>query len=283
MTRSTLPIPICGPISSTMWIPRHRERGSMASAGDRKGTQSIERVVSLLREVASRPKVGWRLGDLAARCHLGRSTAHRLLACLVRERMVVQRSRDRHYFPGPMLFELGLAVSDYGELQRAARGRLAALAKRFGGCSAFLHFRSGDDFVCAARAGIEPKATTIFPGTRLPLVLSAGGVAILLALPVPEARAIIRRNYEALLDASRARRKAIREMLYRTHAEGIAVNAGYLTPGMNGFGLALRDPAGMPVAAIVIVGPERVLPIENLPSIRHSLQSTAEELQGYLD
>lgn len=253
----------------------------MASADDRKGTQSIERVVLLLREIASRSKVGWQLGDVAARCHLTRSTAHRMLACLVRERLVVQRPSDRHYLPGPMLFELGLAVPEYGELQQAARAQLAVLAKRLGG-SAFLHFRSGDDFVCASRAGIEPKASMIFPGTRRPLVLSAGGVAILLALPVPEARAIIRRNFEALTDASRARRKAIREMLYRTHAEGIAVNAGYLTPGMNGFGLALRDSFGKPVAAIVIVGPEKLLPIESLPSIRQALQSTAEELQKHL-
>ena len=231
----------------------------MAEATDRTGTQSIERATSLLREIASRPKVGWQLADLAARSNLGRSTAHRMLACLVRERMVTQRSSDRHYLPGPMLFELGLALPEYGELQHAARSRLATLAKRLGGC-AFMHFRSGDDFVCAVRAGVEVKATTVFPGTRRPLVLSSGGVAILLALPVPEARATIRRNYAVLTDASRARRKAIREMLYRAHAEGFAINAGHLTPGMNGFGLAVRDSSEAPVAAIGIVGPERLLP-----------------------
>jgi DNA-binding IclR family transcriptional regulator len=253
----------------------------MAESDDRKGTQSIERATSLLREIASRPKVGWQLADLAARCNLGRSTAHRMLACLVRQRMVTQRSSDRHYLPGPMLFELGLAIPEYGELQHAARSRLAALAKRLG-CSAFMHFRSGDDFVCAVRAGMEPKATTIFPGTRRPLVLSAGGVAMLLALPVPEARATIRRNYDVLVDATRARRKAIREMLYRSHEVGFAINVGHLTPGMNGYGLAICDSTAGPVAGIVAVAPERLLPLKNLPSIRRALRDTAEELEEFL-
>ena len=73
-------------------------------------TQSIERALRILRELAARGEFGWRLSDLAARCEVDKGTVHRVLSCLVRERFVQQRSTDKHYFPGPMLYELGLSL-----------------------------------------------------------------------------------------------------------------------------------------------------------------------------
>ena len=83
----------------------------MTESDDRKGTQSIERATTLLREIASRPKAGWQLADLAARSNLGRSTAHRMLACLVRQRMVTQRSSDRHYLARADVVRVGIGAS----------------------------------------------------------------------------------------------------------------------------------------------------------------------------
>ena len=251
-----------------------------SKADGRSGTQSIERAMALLREISARGQFGWQLSDLATRCRIERSTAHRILACLVRERMVRQRPSDRHYMPGPLLFELGLAVPEFGELQHAARSRLNALARRTNGI-AFLFMRSGDDFVCAVRAGgSELKAVSCVPGTRRPLVLSAGGVAILLALPVAEARATIRRNLSALSRYDEERIRGIRSMLYRTHATGFAVNGGDTIHGINGFGLALCDEGGRPFASIAISGPEHSLTLERLPELRQLLQETAAELHA---
>ena len=78
-------------------------------AASRSGTQSIERAVRVLTEVTARSRFGWRPTDLAARCGLDRGTTHRILACLVRERLVQQRAVDGHYLPGPLLFELALS------------------------------------------------------------------------------------------------------------------------------------------------------------------------------
>ena len=44
---------------------------------------------------------------------------------------------------------------------------------------------------------------------------------------------------------------------------------------------AIRAPA--PVAAIVVVGPERLLPLKNLPSIRRALRDAAGELEEILE
>jgi DNA-binding IclR family transcriptional regulator len=254
--------------------------GENGKSGQRSGTQSIERAIGLLREISTRGQFGWQLSDLAARCQLGKSTAHRMLLCLVRERLVSQRTSDRHYMPGPLLFELGLALPELGELQHRARSHLATLSGRTSG-TAFLLFRSGDDFVCAARVGgAELKALTVSPGTRRPLATSVGGAAMLLPLPVGQARAIITRNFANLRSVgyNRARLRAIRNMLERTHAQGFAVNAGDTLPGVNAFGLALRDSDGVPFAAITVEGAAQTLPLDRLPEIRRLMQNTVEEL-----
>src|SRR5579864_2632796 len=112
--------------------------------GHQNGTQSVERAVALLREVSAGGHLGLQLSDLAALCGLRKSTAHRILACLVREGLLRQRTYDRNYVPGPLLFELGLSSSpERGELQHAAKIKLAALAKETSGV-AFMYYRSGD-------------------------------------------------------------------------------------------------------------------------------------------
>ena len=175
------------------------------AAGAPGGTQSIERAVALLREISARGHFGWRLTDLADRCSLSKGTTHRMLMCLVRERLVKQRPNDRHYLPGPMLFELGLSLPELSALQNKAKSLACGAGKRRPS-AAFLFFRSGDDFVCAEREGsTDLKALTIFPGTRRPLATSAGGAAMLLDLPVPEARATARRNLASLTGYGRAR------------------------------------------------------------------------------
>lgn len=92
------------------------------------GTQSIERALRILRELAARGEFGWRLSDLAARCEVDKGTLHRVLSCLMRERFVQQRSADKHYFPGPMLFELGLSLPGYAAFQQACELRMARFA-----------------------------------------------------------------------------------------------------------------------------------------------------------
>jgi DNA-binding IclR family transcriptional regulator len=77
----------------------------------------------------------------------------------------------------------------------------------------------------------------------------------------------------------RARLRAIRSMLERTHAERFAINAGDILPGVNEYGLALRDADGEPFASIVLAGLERALPVSQLPEIRGWLQATAAGLQ----
>jgi DNA-binding IclR family transcriptional regulator len=236
----------------------------------------------ILREIANRGYLGWQLTDLAARCGLSKSTTHRLLTCLVRERMVRQQFGGNLYLPGPMLFELGLAaLPERGELQYTARNRLTSLARQTAAV-AFLFFRSGDDLVCAVRVGtarLEAKALAILPGTRKPLVVAAGGVAILMAMPPVESKLAIERNFADLVDYTASEVAGMRRMIERSFAEGLAVSAGDVLPRVHAFGMPLREADGNVYGSIAIAGPARRLPLERAGEFARMLKTIADELE----
>ena len=223
-----------------------------------RGTQSIERAVALLKELSARGTFGWRLSDLAAHCNLDKGTAHRILNCLQRERLVQQRESDRHYLPGPLLFELSLTLPPLAEFQAACQAPLGRVARRTRGV-AFLYLRSGGDFVCAAREGTTPlKGLSIHVGTRRPLVSASGGVAILLALPEEESRRIIAENMKRLARFGELRAKSIEKMIRRSREHGFGINLGDVVPGIHSFGIAIQDAKGACLAAFVAIAAIRL-------------------------
>jgi DNA-binding IclR family transcriptional regulator len=244
----------------------------------RSGTQSIERAATLMRELSARARTGWRLSDLAERCALDRGTARRMLACLVRERMAVQRSADRHYLPGPALYELGLSVTPLAALQELARPALARLAAQTR-CVAFLYLRSGSEFVCAARVGSATiKGLSVEVGTRRPLCVSAGGIAILVAMPKRERRLALAENLRRLRQTGDPRLKSVGRMMKRSEQRGVGLNIGEFVPNITAIGVALRDASGMPYASLTLSGPSEVLARNRIDDAIAAMESEAQAI-----
>ena len=238
------------------------------SADDsRSGTQSIERAIHVLREITARSKFGWRPSDLAARCGLDRGTTHRILACLVRERLVQQRGSDRHYIPGPLIFEMSLAMPAYAGLRTACQPILARLARQLPGY-ALLCARSGAETVCIASAGIPAYLGTAFDvGTRRPLTATAAGVAILVALPAAEAEAIADHHLQRADTPSEPSRNALRRMWRRSQTLGYGVNLGFTARNVNAVGVPLRDADQRPFGSLALAGDAASLPSARIPEI----------------
>jgi DNA-binding IclR family transcriptional regulator len=244
----------------------------------RSGTQSLERASRLLRELAARGTVGWRLSDLAKRCELDKGTAHRIMAFLVRERLARQRPGDRRYVPGPLLFELSLALPGQGAFQAACQPHLRRLAARLGGF-AFLCLRSGDDFVCAANAGSSTiKALAHEVGLRRPLVASAGGVAIVIAMPPEEAKAVVAENMRRVRLSGEVRTQAVERMLRRSEAQGYGVHLSDIVPQVNTYGVAIRDARGAPFASVSVAAASGDFPPARAGEIVAALEAAAAEI-----
>lgn len=234
----------------------------IAASGATDGTQAIERAIVVLRELATRGRLGWGLTDLAAACGLKKATVHRILVRLEHERLVHQRPADAHYFIGPMIAELGLAIPGHHIFMRAAQEFVADLGRREG-LVAILSIRSGDQFVVAARAASARfKGELNEVGARRPLITTAGGIAILLALERTVAARIARSNLEQLAQRGRTSVAEYRAMWTRSRRAGYACNLGDIAPGINAVAVAARGVAAQPFASLTLAGGAAHLPPE---------------------
>jgi len=244
-----------------------------------RGTQSIARAMALVRAVSTRPLLGWRLTDLAAHCDLDKGTAHRMLAGLAAERLVQQRGADRHYVPGPALFELGLAQPHWSAFQSACAASLARLARRTGAVF-FLYLLSGDEFVCAVRAGTTVlKGLSIEVGTRRPLAVSAIGAAMLIALPKEARASAMRANLKQTASFGAARLNGVKKMLARSERHGYGINLADVTPGINAFGVPLFDARGRVFAAIGLAAEAQAFPFSRAGEVEEMLLGEARRIE----
>jgi DNA-binding IclR family transcriptional regulator len=91
--------------------------------------QTVQRAMSLLRLIASNQTRDLRLVDLADATGLNKSTAHRLLQCLLEERMLTRGRKRSDYRLGPLLYELGLAALPAKNIKEIARPHLCRVAE----------------------------------------------------------------------------------------------------------------------------------------------------------
>ena len=243
----------------------------------RSGTQSIDRAARVLRNLAARGAVGWRLLDLADHCGLDRSTTHRILGGLLRARLAAQRD-DRRYVAGPLLFELGVSLRNHAAFQEACKAPLARLAKTLNGV-AIVSLRSDDEFVCIAREGKALPAMTIEVGTRRPLITSVSGAAIVVALPRAEARRIVAANLRELSRFDAQRLRSLRMMMRESEAAGYGISLGRVVANIGAVGFAVRIASGEPIGSVAIVGPQEAFAAGRMAFIEEKLHAAARALE----
>jgi DNA-binding IclR family transcriptional regulator len=245
------------------------------------GTQSLTRSIKLMRVLATRGEIGWRLSDLAAACELDKGTAHRILSGRVVERLVKQRPGDRRYLPGPLLFELGLSLPGQHAFQSAADAHLAASCRRMR-CAGMLLLRSGYEYVCSVRAGtVRLPGLMVDMGTRRPLFTSVGGVAILQTLTKEEVEDILANNTaQEVAKRGEGRLPALRKMRERSARHGFGVNLGDVVGGVHALAVALRAPDGKAFAAVSLVGTDDNFPESRLDEIHTEMQALAALLEA---
>jgi DNA-binding IclR family transcriptional regulator len=190
---------------------------------------------------------------------MDRTTTHRTLSCLVRERLAMQRTSDRKYFCGPLLYELSLSMPIYSEFVVSARPAVAGLAKKFDAL-AILYLRSGSDAVCAHWAGKTMfRGTGLHIGMRRPLMFTGGGVAILGALPKEEARRVLSANLQEMSRFGSSTISRLSKFVKRTESLGYAFNKGEFTPGVNSVSMPVVTGPGAVSAALTVANFAKVL------------------------
>jgi len=243
-----------------------------------RGTQSIVRAVELLKVLGTRRKIGWRLTDLAAQCRLDDSTVHRIMACLSSLRLVQQRPGDRRYVPGPVLYELAVALPDHHAFQAACHQSLLRVARKTGWVG-YLYLRSGDDSVCIDRVGTSSVQLLNDIGARRPLAGSSFGIAMLLSLSSQDQRATLAANRKSIRAIAPHRNSGYVRMLQRSKRHGMGISLGDIIQGVGSIGFPILDVKRQPVAAIGLRGPLGEFSRDRIAAAAQLLRDEAERIE----
>lgn len=243
---------------------------------------SIERALRLVRLLASAGSRGLALTDLARRAGLPVATGHRLLQRLVAERLVRRLATNRRYGLGPLAFELGLAASPQFDLRGLCSPVLAPLAERVDS-TVYLTIRSGLEAVCTdryeGRGAI--RVLEIEVGSRRPLGLGAGGLALLAAFQPEECQALIEQIGDWPM-ADRPRPVDLREAVATTRRNGYSLVHDRVTPGITAVGVAVCAAPGMPLAAISVAGIHERMTRSLIESHAERLRTAARAIEKTL-
>ena len=217
------------------------------------GTQSIRRVVMILRELAMHNREGARLADVVSSLGLEQPTVHRMLKSLVAESLASQDPESKRYFLGRAMYEFGLVAGLRFNFQTTCGPVLDSLARATGD-TVFVVVRSGDDSICLdRREGDSPvKLHTVAVGDRRPLGIGASGMALLSAYPEDEIVRVVRSQTARLATHGEPDPDALLARLLKAKKLGYAVRDLPKYEGIRAVGMPVFDQEGRPVAALSI-------------------------------
>ena len=214
-------------------------------------TSSVERACRILRALSD-PGVT-RLTDIAVATGLDKTTVLRLLEVLMRDGFVVRDTHSKHYSLGAELLVLGAAALARFDPRPLVRPALLRLTGQFED-SVILSIPSGIESLCVdVEEGHYPiRANYLSIGSRRPLGVGAGSLALLAWMPEAERQAAL-----AVIAPQLQRYPRITAQLLEDHARearerGYAVLLDVVVERMGGIAVPILGADGRPVAAISI-------------------------------
>lgn len=229
----------------------------------RQGAQAIRRAVAVLRILAAGRENGVPLAEVVRGTGLTRPTVHRIVHVLIEEGIVERNERSGRYAIGTQVPELALARPRPSQLLVAANPSLRRVSAAIGD-TLFLTVRTGNDTLCVdRRIGVYPiQVLSIEVGARRPLGVSSAGVAILAAMPAPDARKIVAAN-EKRFEAYHIDAAGVMDQVTAARRRGYYLREIGLVQGTKSISTWIKTPDGQPAAAMTVsavrtrLGPRR--------------------------
>ncbi|WP_084651341.1 IclR family transcriptional regulator [Ottowia thiooxydans] len=214
---------------------------------------SLKRGVVLLKLLATGGARGCPLSELSEKSGMPHPSAHRILKQLIAERLVEHNRETHRYKLGPLAFELGIAGSTMHDIRDLCEPTMQAMALETED-TVYLVVRSGFEAVCMHRwEGSFPIRTLVLEvGSRRPLGVGAGGLAVLAAIEEDEREEIIRRVAPSLPAFGKLTPAALAEACDTTRAHGVAIIQNRVSLGVTAVGAAFRDSMGLAIGAVSV-------------------------------
>ncbi|HEY0202174.1 MAG TPA: IclR family transcriptional regulator, partial [Burkholderiaceae bacterium] len=184
---------------------------------------------------------------------LDKATALRLLDVMERDGFATRDAQSKQSTLGPELAVLGAAALRRFDPRPLARPSLMRLTGVFQD-SVVLSIPSGVESLCIdVEEGAYPiRANYLTVGSRRPLGVGAGSLALLAWMPDDEREAALEILSGQLERYPRITPKLLRERIAEARKCGYAVLLDVVVERMGGIAAAVLDPQGRPVAALSI-------------------------------
>lgn len=254
------------------------------SSTESRGTQSIDRTVGVLKLVVANGSQGLTIADLVALSGLERPTVHRHVQALERQGLLKRPHGSKRYVLGDYCRQMVAAYADRADLRTVCEPLLKGVSDETGD-SAFLIGRIDFESICLARViGSYPvQVLTVNVGTRNPLGVGAGGLAILSTLPQAEQNECIRANAKRLSSYGGLTESTLRALIRATQRRGYAIIGHYSVPGVIAIGMAMRNASGAVLGAITISSIDSRMTREHQQLAATSMAKHVERVQSSLD
>ena len=218
----------------------------------KRGAQSIQRAISLLRAVARHNEQGVSLSRIARETGLHAATVHRMLSVLVQEGLLTLDPVSKLYHLGIELFVLGSAAQQF-TIRHRFRTALEHMAAATGD-TVFLLIRSGNDVLCIDRVeGKFPIRTVMIDiGVRRPLGIGAGSLALIAFLPDDQFAAILAANAPRYPQYKRLTANDVRKLAARSRKHGYVVSKGLFHEGVTSIGVPVFSEEKEVIASITV-------------------------------
>lgn len=216
-----------------------------------RSTNATQKVCAILRALSARSPQ--RLAEISARTGLNKVTALRILETLIDEGFVERAADSRGFARGTEFLALAASAGRSQDLRELARPSLVRLAD-VSEDTALLSIRSGIESVCIDRQiGSFPiRANYLDVGSRRPLGVGAGSLAILAWLPDREIDAVLGVIGPQLAPYPRMSLETIRELIAESRKRGCVVLLDRVVDRMSAIGVPVRSEAGVVLGALSI-------------------------------
>src|SRR5258708_15089605 len=223
----------------------------LSAIGQADKFNAIQKVCAILRVLAQNSPL--RLTEIADATSLNKATTLRILGSLIDEGFVSRVAGAKTYELGQEARVMAISARRTVDVGDGAQRSLLRLAEKSAD-TALLSVRSGVEALYLARyVGSHPLQPNYLQiGSRRPLGVGAGALALMVWLPDAEIEAIIEVIVPRLLKSPRITPKYLRERIVaaRKHGHTVLIDAAY--PGMGGVGVPIRDHTGDEEAALCI-------------------------------
>ncbi len=250
-------------------------------------TQVVERVALILAALSKSGLNGSRLKDLALNTGIARPSVHRILNELA-DVNFVEKTADRKYTLGSMLFTLGLSAPSPIQNMTAVREVAQDLATLCGDV-VYVALRqfNGVHYLVRAEGAYPIRTHLVAVGDTKPFTSSYSGIALLSQMTQAEQQVMINRlELDAPKEWVAAHRNQLRRMLWERIAEvqelGYCAGPNMVMPGITGIAAPVPSNTQTPYMTISISAVEQRLSTERIASIAPRLLEAAQSISQFI-